>query len=373
VAVYRFRGLAEAIADICGPPSPGHKQRHLQRDAVLQRWRAAAASVFLWLYNIPWWLLVERLRPHPPFKKTEGYFGELYDALHLKAVRHSILYRGALTWNYLLGATAVTLGMIATMWPSREKPLLIADLVVIAVVLTNYLVARLCRLHERFIESRMLAEQFRVARLLCDVGLEQPTNSVVLRRYMLSSEANWMRWLFRTAVRQAPLRTERYGRDRLGKSWERVRSRINKQLKYHKRHRDMAARAERAIGHTGLILFCLALGGGVLAIFVHQATVALITSLTGVIFPAWAAAFVAISLQAELSHMRQQSTHMVTTLKDLQAVCTETDRRLHTGETSRDLGMFSKIVIESCSQIAEMQLEESVDWWTVARPLHFSF
>jgi hypothetical protein len=262
------------------------------------------------------------------------------------------------------------MAMGTDIWPHAAGVFSAIELACIALIVFLLFASYRWRWHEQLIDNRALTEQLRVARWLWLLGYERPSQTILLRRYMDSTQVSWMDWYFRAVMRTTPWRSDEYGRERLSDGWMRLRELIHGQIDYHYTRCCKVTRAEARLALGGLVLFLLTAVACVTHLQVHEGPWSLGALFVCTVFPAVAAACSAIALQAELVQLRQHSEQMLRALLGCSDAWEQADRQL--SDPSCTLGKQARVVIESFSQVAERLLEESVDWWAITRPVRFS-
>lgn len=381
--------LEDAIRDLLHAPPP-------RRAPGARRWRRAAdpREVFLrerspeWpagrdlgmriargyrsLWNGFFRVLSRDGRRGTPVKKVEtgredlppdSYrsFQRLVDGL---AVHYAAMYRSSFLINYVLGASAVTLALLAYAWDPLESAFVMAEIAVIAVMLLNFARARAGMWQDKSTDYRQLAEQFRQMIVLGPLGLVTPFP----RRqpfHRIDPTDTWMSWYFRAVVRKEGMARAKLDGEYLAECRRRLHDDlVREQLRYH---RESAARHRtlRHVLHVFAVsmfslagVFCAAhlvpavfpsqgwIGaGGVHWLHEHRAWLTLLAAA----LPAWGAAAHAVSSQSEARRLAERSSSMVEVLGEF-------DRELSAEESS------SLDLMHHAGKVAQVMLDEVVDW-----------
>ncbi|MBN1827487.1 MAG: hypothetical protein JW958_14645 [Candidatus Eisenbacteria bacterium] len=245
------------------------------------------------------------------------------------AIHYADLYRSSFLMNYLLGAAAVTLVLLANFIHSHEVLFLLLELVCIATILLVQRVGRRRRWHLKAVDYRILAELFRQMRYLGPLATSIPfTRLPAHARIQGDLTGTWMNWHFRSVLREAGMVSvsltsdyRRACREMLYREW------LEPQKLYHSSIRKNHERLRACLERGGAALFLVTLVACVFHLIAHPVSRALhvelyrfllpLLTILAASLPAWAAAFHGIESQGELERLTGRSESMEYRLEEL--------------------------------------------------------
>lgn len=310
---------------------------------------------FLWavLMLVPWFRKrVEQKKTKRSRKKSA--FDPYYRWAHELAVHYAILYRGAFLNNYMFGALAVTCAILACVSDKSALKWTLTEFGLLILIAANYLFERHYRWHERSVDYRILAEKFRLANVLHEVGLERPCSPSGLVRYLDSSETSWMNWYYRAVVRCKGVREGTMDIHHLNNCLKVLINWTSKQIRYHEVNaRDMEWAGE-VLRWCSLAMFALA----GLTCAAHMANhflylgipVPWLTVLAASL-PATGAACHAALTQGEFERLAKRSNCMTDVLESIKS-------DLQAKASNPDLAY----IWDMSSRIAQVTSDEVIDW-----------
>ena len=350
---------ANSIADYLGEPNS-------------HRWTSRL------LYGVPWMILEAISTPFiprgyernsergantpepslPDLGGLSALFDRNYRHAHKLAVAYAILYRGSFLWNYVLGALAVTCALLSYADGARSYYWSVGELVVLAVLIYGFWLARSRRWQERSVEYRFLAEHFRQMRFLHLLGLTTPDFRHPV--YYISGEPqrNWMNWYFSAVVRMVGLPDLVMTTDYLERVDKLVRTRwAGRQLEYHRDNEQFLKGVVRLLTLLITLSFSLAF----LACILHIVAYAVPSlqlheyapwfTLVAAAAPAWGAACHAIEVQGEFEWLALRSCEVQIGLKAL----------LRRMEQASDSAAVAEL-FRNTSDLSEVMLADVIDW-----------
>ncbi|MFO1187314.1 MAG: DUF4231 domain-containing protein [Alphaproteobacteria bacterium] len=175
------------------------------------------------------------------------------------ATYYSAVYRSSYVFNYLMGAIAVFLALLALLG-NLSEPLLIAaeagEALAIASILAVTTMGRKRRWHERWIDYRQLAEQLRHLRFLYLTG-GASANMTPRHNYDSgSSEGGWVQWYYQATMREIGLASARATPVYLNAVKDLfLEEEISGQISYHERNASRMHRMEHSLHGLGELLF----------------------------------------------------------------------------------------------------------------------
>jgi hypothetical protein len=300
--------------------------------------------------------------PVSPTKTDERWADEL-------AERYGAKYRNSFVAVYVFGAIAVMLALGGYVSP------LFTTLEFVTMMLISVLVwrARTHHWHERWLNYRLLTEQFRQIELLWPLGRALPSFHLPAHAADEDRYRRWINWFFRARLREIGQPNERINAGYLDTYRQFLIARIDEQAEYHRNASERSGRVVRHAHAASLVLFGLvmlicvfhlvsdgsvSLTGAGWHFFIHGEDLRSAGTRTNGVFtfaaaalPAFGAALAGILSQAEFDRIRRRSAAMSRWLADL-------SRRL----TARNTPLTS----EACAAIAEKATEsmsaELLDW-----------
>ncbi|HXN27788.1 MAG TPA: hypothetical protein VN902_11745 [Candidatus Acidoferrales bacterium] len=306
------------------------------------------------------------------------------------------LYRSAFTMNYLMGAMAVFCAFLhyaleKLNFEVRSLIFIFVELGLLIGIATIYSRGRKHRLHEKWIDYRLLAEYLRQLFFLIPLGPGE-LSSPHLPKYMSAGDpkSTWMYWHYLALRREIGLVGGEYSPGYLDsvRSFLDSSAGIRGQMEYHEKNEERlekldarfrsvegafftAAIASAAFAFVSVLLVITAeqyparlpflsqkaepfLKGDVLTIFV---------GLLATVFPAFGAALAGIRSQAEFERVKKRSRAMLQTLRH---ICRELHATYQDGERT-SYASLNVIVAEA----GQLMVDELLDWRVVFkdRPL----
>lgn len=309
-----------------------------------------------WLATPPTWGRRDPKPPNPEPPRSPADRGRVYDAnydrAHALSVRYAVRHRGAFMWNYLLGAAAVTCGLLAAANVAWHDVWAKVELLLVLLMLANFWFAHSRRWQARSIQYRVLAEHFRHMRFLHLLGLVPPDSRHPHYRVSGDPRTSWTNWYLLAVVRDVGLMAARVDAEFLRQVRAVLRDRwLGRQVAYHKSSASKNAGVARFLDGAMWVL----LGVTVVVCSVHlfdppDTWLPLLTLLAAGL-PAWGAAFHAIATQAEFERARHNSERVGRAL----VVVGDQFDRLGDAATIADLIQLGQI-------ISEVLLTDVMDW-----------
>lgn len=235
------------------------------------------------------------------------------------AGRYAARYRRAYKAVYCLAPMAV-LFAIAGWWvvgkgkPSLEWVSTCMELICIIAILSITWYGRRGRWHERWLDARVLAEQFRTLEFLAPIAQTPPTSR--LPPYMKATQGNWTGWYFRARVREHGLTTAVLTPDYLAEYQRQLLRVVTGQAQHHRDRGGARKRAYDALefvttalfGFTGLVCFAHLFSPKLLGLEspVFLTTLAAVTA----VLPAFGAALEGLQAQGEYQRLSERSEGM---------------------------------------------------------------
>lgn len=154
-------------------------------------------------------------------------------------------YRSAYVLTFGLGSLAVLVGLLGLLGPSSNKWIFVAlEIIILAAAIWTFVNARRGDLHARYIDARHMAEQFRPAWALLQLGLAG--------RKVLAARAPWSAWAVQAHVGAVGLPTDRLTPDRLREIARAAQHRlVIDQLAYHRGNRERMRRLHHQLEKLG--------------------------------------------------------------------------------------------------------------------------
>jgi hypothetical protein len=286
-------------------------------------------------------------------KEIPDPFRSHYEAVNERAKRMAGLDRGAFLVCYTLGVCAVVLALLNSVLGSFGW--LIGELAAILVVFGLVTLLRRNRWHNRIIECRYLAEQFRILRYIYSLGLTSPRPHMPAHNRHADVSGSWMDWHLRAVLRQTPMPSAVASQEYLVRRWMLLRKGwVMDQIHYHEINHLKLAAIDHVLHAFVWATAALAAAACVLHLVpIHDMRMAPWLTLFAAGLPAAASGFHAISTQGEFRRISERSGAMRASLEKF-------DKRLAKYEqrgplTARDLRRFA-------AGVAQAMLAEVVDW-----------
>ncbi len=245
-----------------------------------------------------------------------GMVAEAFGFADAIGVRCGQVFRSSYVSRFLLAALAVIAAAMelvgGQIFGWTNWPLAVAQMVLVAIVLINTVVASRRDLHGRWRESREVAERLRAAIpswLLAQV-----------RHESTGAEPAWTGWYARAHLRALGLWRGALDQARLAEVRAILSAFIDDQLRYHTANASLMHAVERRLENVGLVLFVgtLALASADLALALLDAELSpdlrtLIAGLTAGL-PALGGAFFGIWVMGDFEGTASRSAHTAATL-----------------------------------------------------------
>lgn len=266
------------------------------------------------------------------------------------SVRYGKYYRRSYHVKYWLSAIAVFFA-VAGLMPRQDQRRLwpFLEFVCIAGVLLWFFRALLGDWHERWINYRMLAEQFRVLDFLAPLGQTVP----LFRPPVFWNEPSrhaWVGWYFRARLRQRGMPNKCVTPEYLRKQRGNLMTVVEDQIEYHKGKHESTRLSHRLTHYAGPILF----GVTALACIAHFRRMEIVQPyVLGAItaaLPALAAALEGLQAQAEWHRLSERSERMQKHIESLKKRLPETP-----GPT---FAALSAVAVD----LAEAMTSETSEW-----------
>jgi hypothetical protein len=289
-------------------------------------------------------------KPVPQRQSLPDPFRPIYRHVQGLAVHYAVLYRGAFLFNYVLGALAVTCALLSYADRARGALWSLIEIGLIGTLLVNFALEHLLTWRRKLVDYRFLAEEFRQMRVLHAIGMVPPAARPVILRTSGHPGNTWMDRYFRAVVRAVGPPQGRIDVD----AWQSVvRERwVGGQIRYHDDQARKLEGAERMLLHLCTGCFVLAGFGGAAHLLFHAPKVAPWLTVFAAGMPAWAAAFHAISVQAEFSRLVQRS-------EEVRDQLGESARRL---EALKGPSITYGVLRSETLIVAQLMLDEVTDW-----------
>jgi len=138
-------------------------------------------------------------------RRLQGaYSRQLRIADHL-AVFYLELYRGSFSLNFMLGPVAVLCALLSYFNPHNEPLWLTGEIIALFIIAFNFAADRIWKWHERGIDYRFLAENFRQMVWLAPLLRVTPLTRMPAHNSFGDPDATWMNWYFRAVLRRQGL------------------------------------------------------------------------------------------------------------------------------------------------------------------------
>ncbi len=288
------------------------------------------------------------------------------------------LYRSSFVLNYLLSAGAVLLallsfassGMMHTVTEysadsyraSRAFDYFVAgEMILVLTIVFNIVLGRRYRWHERWIDYRFLAEQFRQMRFLALLG-HNPLGFQLLAHHAYDDPGNsWMSWHSRAVIRAAGLVTARIDAAYLkaycclltcrdSENPDLSPGEIQGQINYHQENAKQLYGIVHRLHWLGFILFLLTLAVCVDHLVFHFIPTSISMVLAGAT-PALGAALIGILSQGEFERLVKRSKAMHHTLERLL-------KSIHQESVTPTFNVLGR----KADEAADIMMTEVLDW-----------
>jgi hypothetical protein len=274
-------------------------------------------------------------------------------------------YRTAYVSVYLLGAAAVWLALLS-LNEGVGAWFAVGELVVITGIMLVISAGKHWHWHDRWLNHRLLAEQFRQAALLVPLGRTGAWFRGLVAPLGERPGEPWTTWLFRARVREARLAEAPLTPDELERYRVRLLAVVRSQREYHEGNHHALHTLEHRLHGLGTVLFVLTLIACVLHIFagssfsgVSHETWEYSLVVAAAVFPALGGAMAAITSHGEFRRIARRSEAMANRLGAL-------EQRV---EGMR--GATSDQYAEVAEAVTQLMTAELLDWHVMLleRPL----
>jgi hypothetical protein len=318
---------------------------------------------------------VDRAPQFPAADWADKLAGPHYAWANFLSVCYGGFYRSSYLCNYFLGAAAVFLALLGFLLGFEHGGWvwgILAEAVLIGIILGLTWRGTRKRWHERWIDYRTLAERLRLLRFLALLGGSRQPSSIPSHLATYGNPANtWMFWHFRAVERALGLPTAVVNETYLQKAQKLLSDDlVFGQEEYHSTNARRMANVDHRLHRCAAALFVLTFlacaAHLLLEWFAHEASPAwLMRALVfaNAAFPALGAALAAIKSHGEFHRIGQRSAAMVEELRGLKLDLNSV--------SARTAGLCSVRIRETADQIAELMVDETLDWRIVFkdRPL----
>jgi hypothetical protein len=286
-------------------------------------------------------------------KEIPDPFRSHYEAVNERAKRMAGLDRGAFLVCYTLGVCAVVLALLNSVLGSFGW--LIGELAAITVVFGLVMLLRHNHWHDRSVECRYLAEQFRILRYVYPLGLTSPRPHMPAHNRHADVSGSWMDWHLRAVLRRTPMPSFVVSPEYLDRHWRLLRREwVVGQIVYHERNHLRLGAIDDALHAFLWATAALAAGACVLHLLpIHDMQIRPWLTLFAAGLPAAASGFHAISTQGEFRRLSERSEAMRASLEKF-------DKRLEKHEKRGQLAMRN--LRRFAAGVAQDMLAEVVDW-----------
>jgi hypothetical protein len=270
------------------------------------------------------------------------------------------IYRTSFLSNYLLAAVAVTLALMPygfhlTARSVPEIALIASEFIVIVFIISMTGLGSYRRLHERWIEYRLLAEQLRDLIFLAPLGRTTPAFRIPAYAVHDDPRNTWVSWHFRSIVRAAGMMSFRM--DAAGMNWYRefLANELADQTRYHERTAERSDKIGTRLHYLAAGLFVLT----AIIVFVHifDGRIGNWGTVASAAIPAFGAAIAGILGQAEFHRIRKRSGALEQGLAGLSQIL-----KAEGGKTPRSL-----VLGQIAESMADVMTADVLDWRTVFR------
>jgi hypothetical protein len=162
-------------------------------------------------------------------------------------VRYANTFRSAFTFNFVLAAFAVLMGIVPPTLHLQKWPFVIVEVILVMLILLNTWTGRSRDWHSRWLETRELAERFRAAFPLWLLGQRAKAFS--------SGEPTWTGWYVRAHFRALGLLANVFNESSLSGIKETIAAIVNDQCRYHAVTADRMHKFERRLEVVGEFFF----------------------------------------------------------------------------------------------------------------------
>lgn len=337
------RALPALIEALCAPPdAEGHEAlEEFYRGADVQKRRSWAWPLLLGLsgakpirkagFSPPDAQACSAgFRPHIEPFVSNGRFGRMLNEMvsdrfgqaDSQAGHFSLRFRSSFVANFAMSGLAVFLALLGLLFPNIKEAAIAAELLVILLIIANTHGAKKLNLHQHWLDRRHLAERLRM------LAMSAPLGRLSLRDVENgTTRPGWVSWYSRASARELGLVETDIDQTYLGKVKHAMLALIDDQVSYHRRNARMLHVADHRLHKAGDWLFIGTIAACVAYLAVESVpespatilgidTAAAATFVTA-LFPALAAAFYGIRMQADLAATGERSSTMAQQLERL--------------------------------------------------------
>jgi hypothetical protein len=261
----------------------------------------------------------------------------------LLATRYGKRYRASYRVKYGLAALAVAFavaGLTPGQQEARRWPAL--ELAAILGILLCFLLAWKGKWHERWLDYRLLAEQFRVLAFLQPLGETVPVFLPPKYWGVPTERHSCVRWYFRARLRESSLPRARVTSEYVAQRRTDVLDVARGQLEYNRDKHNAVARTHRIIEWAGLLLFAIT-AVACIAHLKDWGQAAVLGALTATL-PAFGAAMEGLLAQEEGKRIAGFAGAMAKHMEDI-------GKRIGALPGEADLGAITKIAFELATEM----------------------
>lgn len=269
-------------------------------------------------------------------------------------------YRNGFIANYLLGALAVLMALLGF----RSELAVLLELLTIATILTITSRGLHGAWHERWLQYRMLAEQFRQSRFLRPLGRVPPLTRVDPHGSLADPRRTWAAWMFRARAREWGLGSGSLDPDNLEEMRRHLLREAEAQVGYHAETAAAFLRVHDRLHMVGRAIFLATLAACLLHLAIHRLPSFVgdpgdranaVLTLVAAVLPAAGAALAAIATQAEFGRLARRSGGMAESLRRVAAPV-----EVAGSPTGDRLG-------DVAEALATLMTDELLDWQAIFR------
>jgi hypothetical protein len=263
-------------------------------------------------------------------------YGDDYRRADGLAMRYAERYRSSYTINFCLAPLAVLAGVLgyhAAAHGYHGPGFALAELLIIGSILLITAWGSRSRWHEKWLDSRQLAELFRQHAVLEPLGRVAPAFRIPAHARTVDPTLGWVHWLHRARVREKGMWRGELNSDTLKARRAELRALVKEQAWYHARNGHRLEKLDHRVHRVGVFLFgCTFLvcighlllpmllppehGDGSHAPALPGTWESLLT-LIGIMFPALGAALAGFRSQGEFNRIARDSHAMVARMREL--------------------------------------------------------
>jgi hypothetical protein len=232
------------------------------------------------------------------------------------AARYGTLYRRAYKTAYFLAPVAVFCAVVGLVSEPMESSANSLELACILAIVAVTLWGRWGKWHDRWLDARVLAEQFRTWEFLAPIALTPPTSR--LPPYVAAkAEGDWTGWYFRARVREYGFISARLTPDYLASYRRMLSSVVEGQLQHHRDKGEARKRTYERTENGALIVFILTATICVVHLFSrHGLNIKSVLGLSilggaTAALPAVGAAFEGLQAQGEYRRLAERAEGMI--------------------------------------------------------------